>query len=73
VSCCDEEEPTARRLIHALSAPWVDPAKPVTLSVHTCGSGRDVVELLITGITTTARGQSLDYEFIYPDDESRES
>lgn len=68
MSCCseydDEPLPTVRHLIHDLSSPWVDPGKPVTLSFYAPGAPGDTVELVITGVTTTARGQSLDYRFL---------
>jgi hypothetical protein len=67
VSCCSEYDaealPTVRHLIHDLSSPWVDPNKPVTLELYAPGLGLtcDTMEIVITGVTTTARGQSLDY------------
>jgi hypothetical protein len=67
VSCCpeynDEQEPTVRHLIHDLSSPWVDPGKPVVLSFYAPGAPGDTVDLVITGVTVTGRGQSLDYRF----------
>jgi hypothetical protein len=65
VSCCseydDEDLPTVRHLIHDLSSPWVDPNRPVTLELYAPGLPGDTMEIVITGVTTTARGQSLDY------------
>jgi hypothetical protein len=53
MSCCDDEEdpPSVRHLIHDMSSYWIDQGKPVYVSV-----GSDV--FLVTGITSTARGQS---------------
>lgn len=65
MSCCseydDEEQTTVRHLIHDLSSPWVDPNKPIILELYAPGLPDDTMELVITGVTTTARGQSLDY------------
>lgn len=67
MSCCgeydEEDEPTVRHLIHDLSSPWVDLDKPAVLEFYAPGAPGDTVTLVITGITVTERGQSLDYTF----------
>lgn len=59
MSCCDagENPPTVRHLIHDLSSPWVDQGKPVTVFIT--DSAGAPLRFAVTGVTTSARGQSL--------------
>lgn len=59
MSCCDDGEnpPTVRHLIHELSAYWVDQNQPVYISV--CDPSGNPMTFVVTGVTTTARGQEL--------------
>jgi hypothetical protein len=60
VSCCDDDEdpPTVRHLIHDLSSYWIDQGKPVYVSFH--DSSGEFHQFVVTGVTSTARGQSLE-------------
>lgn len=54
---------TARELIHELSEPWVDLDKPITVGICPGGwADAAYVGLVITGVTCTSRGQTLDYD-----------
>jgi hypothetical protein len=58
VSCCDdgEELPTVRHLIHDMSSYWIDQAQPVYVDFHDANGTLHL--LVVTGITSTTRGQS---------------
>lgn len=65
MSCCGGEDGhSARSLIHDLSSPWIDQDKPVT--VDFMGKDGVAVVFVVTGVTSTARGQSLELEQIEP-------
>lgn len=58
--CCDDDEsvPTVRHLVHDLTSHWVDQGKPVYVSA--CDAAGYMRQFVVTGVTTTARGQSLE-------------
>jgi hypothetical protein len=60
MSCCDDEEdpPTVRHLIHDMSSYWIDQGKPVYVD-FTDSAGVSHL-FAVTGITSTAGGQSFD-------------
>lgn len=62
MSCCgdDEDPPTVRHLIHDLSSYWIDQGKPVYVGFT--DSDGTYHEYVVTGVTATARGQSLDFK-----------
>jgi hypothetical protein len=62
VSCCDDDEklPTVRHLIHDLSSYWIDQDKPVYVGFT--GTDGTYHSFLVTGVTSTARGQSLELQ-----------
>jgi hypothetical protein len=64
MSCCDDDEkpPTVRHLIHDLSSYWVDQNKPVYVSGPWDAETGKFQQFMVTGVTTTAGGQSLDLE-----------
>lgn len=66
MSCCDDDEnpPTVRHLIHDLSSYWIDQGKPVYVSVH--DSGGELLQFVVTGVTSTARGQGLELRQVKP-------
>lgn len=62
-NCCEGDDgkpPTVRSLIHDFTSPWVDQGKPVTFSAY--DSGGSYRTYVVTGITTTAGGQELDFK-----------
>lgn len=62
MSCCspepDEDAPSVRHLIHDMSSYWIDQDKPVYVDCHDASG--ELRLFMVTGITSTARGQSFD-------------
>lgn len=69
MNCCspepDEDAPTVRHLIHDMSSYWIDQGKPVYVSFYGAPDGPH--EFIVTGITSTARGQSFDLRAVSDD------
>ena len=67
MSCCDDDEedpPTVRHLIHDLSSYWIDQGKPVYVGFTSTDGTMHL--FVVTGVTSTARGQSLDLRQVDP-------
>ena len=66
MSCCDDDEdpPTVRHLIHDMSSYWIDQGKPVYADFT--GTDGTLHLFVVTGITSTARGQSLELRQVEP-------
>jgi hypothetical protein len=69
MSCCEggpgEDLPTVRNLIHDLTSPWIDQAKPVYV-VQYDEAGNTIREFVVTGARSTAAGQSLELRPVEP-------
>jgi len=60
----EEDLPTVRHLIHDFSSYWIDQGKPVYVGFHDIDGTYH--QFVVTGITSTARGQSLELRPVDP-------